>query len=246
VQDKAALTSFPLLIAALRKHFQPITTAETSRMLITSMKQEVKQSVHDYTMRFRRLLAPLTDMSEADRVFQYTRGLRPDLAKEIRKDGIHTLEGAIARAMRVSGHSDFAALAGGQVGPSHAGNHNGVAPMDLTNVEGLEGDTTDHGYGSESSSSSAPSVAQLATQMTELIAAMKNMRRSPPSSSSSSSSSSAAKRLPRDREGRVKHATLSQEELDAHFAAGTCFGCGKTGHQERKCPKAAKKEQSKN
>jgi hypothetical protein len=232
--DRQALQTFTLLVAALRKRFQPVTTADSARAAITVITQG-KSTVHAYTMAFRRLLTPLDDMGEADRLFHFLRGLKPSIAVTVRTHGVDTLDKAIAMAARVGSQGEFAAIA--NAGAAAA---SGSSPMDLdalNAVEGLEKETT-----AGSSSSSPPNASgsadgpgpATAQQFQELLAMMRNMRRGPPSSSSKP-------RLARDSEGRVKYGSLSREEMDSRFARNACFHCNKTGHRAAQC-KTAQKE----
>ena len=223
--ERPLLSTFTLLVGALRQRFQPVTTADSARAAITVLTQG-KSTVHAYTMAFRRLLTPLDDMSEADRLFHFLRGLKPSIATTVRTHGVATLDNAISMAARVGSQGEFAAIANGGVGAA-----SGAAPMDLDAllaVEGLEQETD----GSASSTSTS-----VAHQFQELLAYMKSMRgRRQPSSSSSSSS----KRMARDSEGRVKYGNLSREEIDSRFASNACFHCNKPGHRAAQCRSAQK------
>ena len=227
--DRQAIQTYAQLVVALRKRFQPVTTADSARAAITVLTQG-KSTVHAYTMAFRRLLTPLDDMSEADRLFHFLRGLKPSIAVTVRTHGVDTLDKAISMAARVGSQGEFAAIASGGVAAA-----NSSAPMDLDAllaVEGLEQESD----GSASSSASSAS-SPIAQQFQELLAFMKGMRsRGPPSSSSSS----ASKRLARDNDGRVKYGDLSREEMDSRFASNTCFHCNKPNHRAAQCRLAQK------
>lgn len=228
--DRHAIQTYAQLVVALRKRFQPVTTADSARAAITVLTQG-KSTVHAYTMAFRRLLTPLDDMSEADRLFHFLRGLKPSIAVTVRTHGVDTLDNAISMAARVGSQGEFAAIASGGVAAA-----NSSAPMDLDAllaVEGLEQES-DGSVSSSASSASTP----IAQQFQELLAFMKGMRsRGPPSSSSSSTSKL---RLARDSEGRVKYGDLSREEMDSRFASNTCFHCNKPNHRAAQCRLAQK------
>lgn len=81
--SKAAVIDFASLVAALRARFQPVTTAELARLQLSKLAQG-KAAVHDYISAFRRLLTPLTSMAEEDRLFAFMRGLRSDIATQLR------------------------------------------------------------------------------------------------------------------------------------------------------------------
>ena len=228
--DRQAMQTFTQLVAALRKRFQPVTTADSARAAITVLAQG-KSTVHAYTMAFRRLLTPLDDMSEADRLFHFLRGLKPSIAVTVRTHGVDTLDKAIAMAARVGSQGEFAAIASGGAATASSS-----APMDLDAllaVEGLEQETD-----GSASSSASPASSPLAQQFQELLAFMKGMRSRGPTSSSSSSASKP--RMARDSEGRLLYGNLSREEMDSRFAANLCFHCNKPNHRAAQCRSAQK------
>lgn len=236
--ERQLILTYAQLVAALRTRFQPVTTADSARAAITVLTQG-KSTVHAYTMAFRRLLTPLADMSEADRLFHFLRGLKPSIAVTVRTHGVNTLDGAIAMAARVGSQGEFAAIASAGVAAA-----TGAAPMDLDAllaVEGLERETGDSVSSSSPSASASSASSSIAQQFQELLALMKGMRSRGPPSSSSSSSSSWRRALGRDSEGRVKYGNLSREELDSRFASNACFHCNKPGHRAAQC-KSAQKE----
>jgi hypothetical protein len=59
--------------------------------------------VNDYIADFQRLRALLPDMGEADALFAFESGLSPAIALELRKQGVSSLQDAIAMAARVGG-----------------------------------------------------------------------------------------------------------------------------------------------
>ena len=230
--DRQLLQTFPQLVASLRTRFQPVTTADSARAAITSISQG-KSTVHTYTMAFRRLLTPLDDMSEADRLFHFLRGLKPSIAITIRTHGVDTLDKAISMAARVGSQGEFAAIANNSTGAAPA---NGATPMDLDALHAVEGLELETGGGPDSHTSSSSSTPT-AQQFQELLALMKGMRGRRPVSNSSASSS---KRMSRDSEGRVKYGNLSREEMDSRFASNSCFHCNKPGHRAAQCRSAQK------
>jgi hypothetical protein len=226
----AAIVDFDSLLLALRARFQPVTTAEMARVKLVSLSQG-KASINDYVAAFRKLLTPLTTMGEDDRLFHFTRGLKPEIATQIRVHGVKTLDAAIEMASRVGTMGEYGAAAASSSVASRSSD-NGSSAMDLSavsleGIEGLEHDSTS----SSSDAASSPSTADIHQQMQLLLSAMREQRR-------------PFNGRPKQRfdDGRVRHGQLSREEMDAHFAAGTCFECGKAGHQARHCPKKKAKD----
>jgi len=90
------------LARALRARFQPITTERVAREQMRALRQN-NRHVNDYIADFQRLRAMLPDMSEADALFAFESGLSPAIALELRKQGVSSLQDAIAMAARVGG-----------------------------------------------------------------------------------------------------------------------------------------------
>jgi hypothetical protein len=148
------------LVLALRARFQPVNSAENARAKLLALSQG-KQSVNDYIDAFRRLLVRVPTMSDDDRFHQFRRGLRPAIALQIDMQGITTLDAAITRAAQIGGRLENAQAAS-------SGSNSGSAPMELDNIEGLEGDTN------ATNNADAP-VTQ--SQFKLLLAAMQDNRR---------------------------------------------------------------------
>lgn len=234
VNTKAAIGDFSSLVDAIRTRFQPVTTADLARVKITKLVQG-KAPINDYVAAFRKLLTPLGDMHESDRLFHFLRGVKPEIATQIRMQGIKVLDTAIEMASRMGTMGEY----GAQAAAPPSASHGSSAPMDLDalsldNIEGLEKSETN---GSSSSSSAAVPAGQLLAQLQEVLAAMRDTRRPRPPKVGQSK---------KFEDGRFRHGDLSRAEMDAHFSAGTCFECGKPGHRARNCPKAKPKDRPSN
>jgi len=203
--------------SALRSRFQPVTSAESTRSKLLALSQG-KSSVHDYIATFRRLVVAVPDMSEADRLFQFTRGLAPTIATQLRVHGVTTVDAAISMAARVGSLGELAAPQARSVVPAAAATSS--SDMDLTNVEGLDSETS----GAEGSSP----VTQ--AQLLVMINAMRNER--------SSNRSKESKNGRKDVTAAIaKRFKLTPEQVREHFDKGQCFNCHSTEHSSRACPK---------
>jgi hypothetical protein len=221
------------LIAALETRFQPINSAELARSQLYALVQG-KKTVNEYIDSFRRLLGRLTsaqgqiDMAASDQLLHFRKGLRPAIALQIDMQGITTLDAAINLAVRVGSRIDMAASSNSN-GSSSSG-----APMELDNIEGLEGDT------SATNNADAP-VTQ--SQLKLLLAAMQDNRRGGRGAGAGSSSSSGGGNN-RHHGGRSyglpRMPHLTEDQVKEYMAAGKCFGCGATDHTSRGCPKRKK------
>jgi uncharacterized membrane protein YgcG len=217
---------WPSLVLALRSRFQPVNSAESARAKLLALSQG-KQSVNDYIDAFRRLLVRVPTMSGDDRFHQFRRGLRPAIALQIDMQGITTLDAAITRAAQIGGRLEIAQAA------SSSSSGGSSAPMELDNIEGLEGDT------SATNDADAP-VTQ--SQLKLLLAAMQDNRRGGRGAGAGGSSSGGGNN--RHHGGRSyglpRMPHLSEDQVKEYMAAGKCFGCGATDHTSRGCPKRKK------
>ena len=215
------------LVLALRARFQPVNSAESARAKLLSLSQG-KQSVNDYIDAFRRLLVRVPTMSDDDRFHQFRRGLRPAIALQIDMQGITTLDAAITRAAQIGGRLENAQAAS-------SGSNSGSVPMELDNIEGLEGDTN------ATNNADAP-VTQ--SQFKLLLAAMQDNRRGGRGAGTGSGSGNSGGGNNRHHGGRSyglpRMPHLTEEQVKEYMAAGKCFGCGAKDHTSRDCPKRKK------
>lgn len=109
---RGAITSEPLLAAALRSRFQPVTAERTARAELYRLEQG-QRGIDAFIADFQRLCALVPSASEADKLFQFERGLRRDLAERLRVQGVSTLDEAIAMAARVGNLIDMSASSSG-------------------------------------------------------------------------------------------------------------------------------------
>jgi hypothetical protein len=102
--ELAAIRDATTLAAALRLRFQPVTAARTAREQLDKLVQG-NRHVNDYIADFQRLSTQigLASLGEDNALYAFERGLRRDVAVELRKQGITTLREAIALAARVGG-----------------------------------------------------------------------------------------------------------------------------------------------
>ena len=97
-----AIGSTDALAAALRTRFQPVTAARTAREQLDKLAQG-SRGINEYIADFQRLRTQLPSMAEDDALYAFERGLRRELAVELRKQGVATLQEAIALVARVGG-----------------------------------------------------------------------------------------------------------------------------------------------
>jgi len=218
-------TAFDDFVTALRKRFQPVTSAETARAKLAVLQQG-KASIHDYVSAFRQLLVSVPSMGEDDRLFQFTRGLRPAIATQLRVHGVASVDAAIEMATRVGSLGELAGLTSARGStPASAAAGASADDMQLDNIEGLD---------SETSAAEGASTPVTHAQLVALINAMKHER--------GSSRAKEAKHGGKDVAAAIaKRFKLTPEQVREHFDKGQCFNCGGTGHSSRACTKPPKK-----
>jgi hypothetical protein len=220
--------SFDAFEAALRGRFQPVNSAQTARLALDALRQGARQSVHDYISAFRRLLVPLSDMSERDRVHRFVQGLRGPVQQHLIIHDVATLDAAISMAARVGSLTQYAAAssAAPHAAATAGGDAMELSQLDQTGVEGLEQETGDSGGPPDSD---APvSRAELHKMHQQLLAAMQQQR------------SGASKRAPFGRGDRRNGAPrvpgLSVQQVRERMDSGLCLVCGQPGHRKYDCP----------
>ena len=218
-------TSWADFEAALRARFQPVTSTESTRSKLLPLSQG-KASVHDYIATFRRLVVAVPDMGEADRLFQFTRGLAPAIATQLRVHGVTTVDAAVSMAARVGSLGELAAPQARVATPAAAAAVN-ADDMVLDNIEGLDQSTTD-------AAASGPAAAITQAQFQEMLNAMKHERGSNRAKDTKSGGKDVAAAI-------AKRFKLTPEQVREHFDKRQCFNCGGTGHSSRACSKPAKK-----
>src|SRR4051794_40417253 len=75
-------------------------THHRSRRAVYALAQG-NRGVDAFIADFQRLSAQLPSMAEDDRVFQFARGVRRDIADKLRLDGVATISQAITVAARI-------------------------------------------------------------------------------------------------------------------------------------------------
>jgi hypothetical protein len=233
--DKQTLVaSFAAFEQALRTRFQPVNSAQTARLALDSLAQGAKQSVHDYTATFRRLLTAVPTMSEEDRVHRFVQGLRPSVRSLLLMQGVSTLDDAIKGAARIGSLGQYAASAG-----ASSGNSSAASPMDLSVMQDLFALTgvAPGGPAEVNDDSDADAVAadpttpvtraELRQMHQQLLNAMQQQRKGYGARRSGQGG------RPR---GPPRVSGLSEQQVRDRLDAGACFACGKQGHRKADCP----------
>lgn len=241
MDDAARPTTWDGLEKAMRERFQFVATAVTVRAKLLALSQG-KSSVNEYVSAFRRLLVAVPTMGEDDRLFQFTRGLQPAIATQLRVQGVATLDAAIAMATRIGSLKEMQTMgAAAAAAPSAAVSSSAAAPMDLdallgSSIEGLEEET-----GAAAAATDAPVTR---AEFQQLLNAMREQRSGRPHRGAGGSGQEGQRNKQAQSQGPrplpvISH--LSPAQVKEYMDAGKCFGCGSTDHMSRFCPKRAAK-----
>jgi len=215
------------LQAGLRQRFQPITTAEVARGRIYSITQG-KGTVNEYVSAFRRQLAHVPDMGEADRLFNFLRGLKDKIAVALRTANVQTIDAAVDLAVRVGSFGEHASASSGASASSSS-----HAPMDISNVEGLDAETDADGDDGDATVTRK--------ELREYLNAMRDQRANRVATGARGAGRegqpASSRGGFRGRMGPPRIPHLSEDQVREYMDAGKCFGCGSKDHNSRGCPK---------
>jgi hypothetical protein len=92
------------------QRFQPIEAGLQARQRLYTLKQGTNQSVTSYVEQFQRLLTPITDMGEADKINYFTHGLKPQIYAKVVERKPQDLQTAMSLAIEreaISNHIRF-------------------------------------------------------------------------------------------------------------------------------------------
>lgn len=145
---------------ALKARFQPLNTSHTARIQLSQLSQE-GLSVNEYINKFQLILQLIHDMSEADQVHNFLRGLRPQLAQKVGLEDPKTLTAAMNLTVRIDALLDRSTYLNNSrrrydSSPSHVSHH---SPSPLTSAS----------TASTNSSSSASTAMELGNVNTEMV-----------------------------------------------------------------------------
>ena len=100
VAGKAAIVGTVALASAMRARFQPVTAARVARDELDRLSQGTRP-INAYIADFQKLRARLSSMTEADALHAFERGLRRDIAVDLRKQRVDKLDDAISLASHI-------------------------------------------------------------------------------------------------------------------------------------------------
>ena len=201
------------LFAGLRSRFQPVNAKETARRELDALRQN-KETVNDYTTKFRRLIALLPGETEDSRMYQFRRGLTRGIEDRIMQAEPQpaSLEATIALASRIEGRwrsSHASAESTAQISLETENPAQLSALVDAAVRRGLQEAAYSSRNSREGEQSTQPRYDSRQTRGANKRAGGKSM---------------------------AQHFGLSEEVTRTRFDGGLCMHCGVTGHIRRECP----------
>lgn len=248
--DGALVASFAELARVMRSHYQPIASSMAAR---TNLDRGVQSgSVSSYNSFFYSNLNYISDMSAADQVHQYTRGLKDVIKMEVVKSQSTTLTDAVNAA--VAAEAYLAVI--GKSPPFAHGQRAGGAPrsrwggsgassssaMDVSNLNVI-GSVVDADE-DDGPSAAAPISAreqQLESQLKgmqkqqKMLMALNAMFGKPRQSNTKGASTSSTSSNRGKSDSRVPDVT--QEDFDRCRRENRCLKCKEVGHVAFGCQK---------
>ena len=205
--------SWPEFVSILRGRFQPVTAERAARERIHNLTQG-KSSINEYVATFRQLLVAIPTMDASSQMYQFVRGLRPQLQLVHEQAQPATLAAAISLAVRI-----------GSVAYGSASGSGASSAMDLGALS-LNGDG-DQG----------PGVMLSSIEHAELLAlAARGRGNGSGLNGRGAQGASGGFRGPR---GLPVISGLSEDKVRKYLDEGRCFGCHALGHRSNVCPKRA-------
>jgi len=228
---QATMQDVASLAAALRSRFQPITTEDTARSELYKLEQ-ANRGVDAFISDFQRLCALIPTASEADKLFNFLRGVRRDIGDRIRVDGTRTVEKAIETAARM-GNLTSSAPSGSGTHPSRLqqmeldGPAVAVQDSRLDRIEAtLHAIAQQNSFGSEGPAGGYKGLgAKTQTQRSY---------RQQGQGGSGNRPSNRQQRPP------IQVPGVSPEELQRRLTERLCTRCGEPGHNSHACPNSIK------
>ena len=201
-------TTWATFEAGLRARFQPVTTADIARGRMDALRQG-KRPVVEYVDAFRRLVGALPLVDVGSLLYNFQRGLAPELRLINLQHHPATLEEAISLAVR-TGSVHWGAAANGT-----------ATPMELNAL-------AEDAYAEGAPSTTPSAVHRSSEELSEWLAAMFRGDRD---RVRPSGTNSLGPRPPPRITG------LTAEQVKEYMDAGLCFGCRSTEHMSRQCPR---------
>jgi hypothetical protein len=246
--------SWANFVVCLRTRFRPVKAELIARQRLDQLRQRSGQGANQYANLFQTTLNPITDMSPADQVHKFTKGLLPHLAAKVFEKAPVDLKTAIEWAVRLEANGIYgrtAALPAHAYGRgNYSANGNGAASsstgdaMDesLNNI-GMDGvDQSDPDQESPSNPAAA-SGAMNAEQVQSIFSKFESLLDQRLNSLVSGRYSAQQKTVAFSKgngsgggRGKDRVPGLTPADVARLRSENRCFRCKKVGHMKSDCP----------
>ena len=229
----SAITTWPLLAAAIKSHFLPMDTERWAMQQRERLTAAGVKDVAAYTAKYAELDMLLPGETELSRVVTYERGL-PE----------HYRVKCAERRFASLADASTAMLAAWNARESARGAH-----ASLTNAESVEPLSLAGASSSSAGASSSPACAQppmadavgdLRAQVAQLTAMMAQRFQAPERGRGGRAGGRPRQRAEGESRGRSRTPGLSEEVARARIRAGQCIKCGQAGHYKADCTNEVK------
>jgi hypothetical protein len=244
--------SWANFVVCLRTRFRPVKAELIARQRLDQLRQRSGQGANQYANLFQTTLNPITDMSPADQVHKFTKGLLPHLAAKVFEKAPSDLKTAIEWAVRLEANGIYgrtAALPAYGRSGNYSANGNGAAAssgdaMDesLNNI-GMDGvDNSDPDQ--ESPSNPAPTSGGMnAEQVQSIFSKFESLLDQRLNSLVSGRYSAQQKTVAFSKgnssgggRGKDRVPGLTPADVARLRSENRCFRCKKVGHMKSDCP----------
>ena len=209
----------------VRERFAPAAQANAARTRIRALRQGAgPDGLSKYISQFQTELDFLRDMSEQDRMFEFTEGLHSVTAREVERvqPEATTLGELIARAIKADATENKYKRRGEAPAQRRVGHSAANAPGGA-GVSSLAAAETDDDNESGGETGGAPTATLAALVAAAVTSALAKRGKGNKGKVGKGKSGGFGKRL-------------TEEERKEHFAKDLCFGCHKAGHRKADCP----------
>lgn len=244
--NKSTITTWNMFKQSFLNEYEPKEAAEIARAKLDSLRQ--RGAVINYCNDFREQINKILDMSVADQLHNFKKGLQPEIARELAMQRPETLEQAIQLAQRVDLEIQYANRNYNRGNSFTNNNHNGGANRNHNNFKNRRTFYGNNNY-SGNNNTSAPmelgntKARHISTQQQEEEQYEQNSdnnRNQGYDDEEDNNNYNNAQELHYTNNNYKRTdnyvSNISKEEIRSRIAAGLCIRCKQKGHFANQCP----------
>ena len=253
--DRTTISTWQQFKSAFLAEYEPKEMSEIARSRLDTLRQ--RGSVVEYCNEFREQINKISDMSTADQLHNFKKGLQPDIAREVAMQRPETLDKAMHLAQRVDleyqqAHRNYGRFSSNSSSSRHS-NHAGR--KQFKQFYNSNSGTNNH-HASNNSNNFGTAPMELGNTQAKVFRAEHHYNNSGTSEGEQYYSNSDEesdnnnsynhelhytnnhKNKPHGHGSSSNHRVdnISPEEVRRRIAAGLCVRCKQKGHFARECP----------